>query len=309
MLSFDHIPYSDGFANVYAPTGGRWPMASPALEIDAQPRTMRIVARRRRASWPRYHEQVCAPDHAVIAIALQAGQFELLVDGRPLEQGRVAAGAAYMALPGTASRLSFRSSCDVLQLRVPQARLDGILRAHHGGSDVALDRVRVSGADPTIERLAGTLLLADEAGDEPQALFLDGIAQAILVRLLDSEENQSETRRVRRLPKWRLKRVLDLIEADIAQPLRLADLARCAGLSRMHFAAQFRAAMGLRPHDYVTRRRVERSQDLLRRTDMPLAEIALAVGFQTQAHFTTVFRQLCGEPPGRWRRLQRLEAA
>jgi AraC-like DNA-binding protein len=72
----------------------------------------------------------------------------------------------------------------------------------------------------------------------------------------------------------------------------------------MHFAAQFRTTTGLRPHDFVMRRRIERSQELLRDPALPLVEVALSVGFQTQAHFTTVFRALLLETPGRWRKLQ-----
>jgi AraC-like DNA-binding protein len=71
----------------------------------------------------------------------------------------------------------------------------------------------------------------------------------------------------------------------------------------MHFAAQFRAATGLRPHDYVVRRRIEKAQELLRDGSIPLAQVALGVGFQTQAHFTTVFRDQVHETPGRWRQL------
>jgi AraC-like DNA-binding protein len=71
----------------------------------------------------------------------------------------------------------------------------------------------------------------------------------------------------------------------------------------MHFAAQFKATTGTRPHNYVLRRRIERAQELLRSSHMPLVEIALEVGFQTQAHFTTIFRQLVCETPGRWRDL------
>lgn len=106
------------------------------------------------------------------------------------------------------------------------------------------------------------------------------------------------------LLKWRLKRVLDYIEANLSEPITLPNLAAAAGLSRMHFASQFRAATGLRPHDFVMCRRIERAQALLRDPALPLVEVALSVGFQTQAHFTTVFRGLVLETPGRWRKLQ-----
>ena len=67
------------------------------------------------------------------------------------------------------------------------------------------------------------------------------------------------------------------------------------------FAAQFRAATGHRPHEYLLFRRTERAKELLR-TAMPIVEVALTVGFQAQSHFTTVFRRLTGDTPARWRR-------
>jgi AraC family transcriptional regulator len=81
----------------------------------------------------------------------------------------------------------------------------------------------------------------------------------------------------------------------------LASLAQAVGLSRMHFAAQFRAAMGVPPHEFVLRRRIECTQRLLLETDSTLVDIALSVGFQTQAHFTTVFKRFVGDTPHRWR--------
>ena len=104
------------------------------------------------------------------------------------------------------------------------------------------------------------------------------------------------------LPKWRLKRALDYIETHLAEPVTLADLANCTGLSRMYFAAQFRTATGVRPREYLIRRRIERAQDLLSNSHLSLVQIALSVGFQTQAYFTTVFKRVVGETPHRWRR-------
>ena len=106
------------------------------------------------------------------------------------------------------------------------------------------------------------------------------------------------------LSKWRLMRVLAHIDANIGEPVTLANLAAAAGLSRMYFARQFRAATGIRPHEYVLRRRVERAQQLMTATSDALVDIALRVGFQSQAHFTTVFKRIVGNTPRQWRREQ-----
>jgi AraC family transcriptional regulator len=103
------------------------------------------------------------------------------------------------------------------------------------------------------------------------------------------------------LQTWRLRRVIELVEANIEQPLALAALARAAGLSRMHFAAQFRQATGLRPHEYVLRRRIERAKEMLAMSALAIAEVALQVGFSSQGHFTAVFKRFTGMTPYRWR--------
>jgi AraC-like DNA-binding protein len=112
-----------------------------------------------------------------------------------------------------------------------------------------------------------------------------------------------ERPKVAELARWRLKRAIDYVEARLAEPVTLADLASAAGLTRMHFAAQFRAATGLRPHEYLLRRRIERAQEMLVGTGMPVVEVALSVGFQTQSHFTSVFKRFVGQPPRAWRQL------
>ena len=75
----------------------------------------------------------------------------------------------------------------------------------------------------------------------------------------------------------------------------------------MHFASLFRKATGLRPHDYVVRRRVEQAQVLLSESPTPIVDIALNVGFQSQSHFTTVFKRVLGITPHRWRQLRQAD--
>ncbi|WP_426440994.1 helix-turn-helix domain-containing protein [Bradyrhizobium genosp. P] len=115
-------------------------------------------------------------------------------------------------------------------------------------------------------------------------------------------------RRVKALQKWRLKRVIDHIERHISSRITLLDLAAVAGLSRMHFASQFRAATGLRPHQFLLRERVRSAEALMQDPTMTLLEIAMAVGFQTQAHFTTVFKRFSGCTPRHWRMIHQAPA-
>jgi AraC family transcriptional regulator len=94
---------------------------------------------------------------------------------------------------------------------------------------------------------------------------------------------------------------MEYIEASLAESVSLADIASAAGLTRMHFAARFKTATGLRPHEYLLRSRIERAQEKLAGTGMSRVEVALSVGFQTQSHFTSVFKGMVGQPPRAWR--------
>src|SRR5277367_3860835 len=107
------------------------------------------------------------------------------------------------------------------------------------------------------------------------------------------------------LTKWRLRRVLTHIDQHICESITLATLAEVAGLSKMYLAVQFRAATGCRPHECILRKRIERAQQLLLETSEPLVSIALTVGFQSQAHFSTVFKRFAGLTPNKWRAANR----
>ncbi len=74
-------------------------------------------------------------------------------------------------------------------------------------------------------------------------------------------------------------------------------------MSQYYFSKLFKISTGTTPHQYVMRQRVECAQELLRQDRTPLAEIAAQVGFETQSHFTSVFRHIVGITPKRYREM------
>lgn len=112
----------------------------------------------------------------------------------------------------------------------------------------------------------------------------------------------------RGLPAAKLDQVVTFIEARLGDGLKLHELAATVRMSQFHFARKFRLSTGQSPHAYLTLRRMERAKHLLRETGMPLAQVAREVGYQTQAHFTGVFRRYVGLTP-RIFRLQSRSAA
>jgi AraC-like DNA-binding protein len=158
--------------------------------------------------------------------------------------------------------------------------------------------------DSRIKALLRDLSSADRIPPELAGLYSHFLCVAILTRIGGGQaigRAYVARRRIAPLPKWRLARVVQYIGDHIEESIRLADLAKAAGLTRMHFAAQFRATVGVGPHEYLLRRRIERAQMLLQDPKQRLVDVALSVGFQAQPHFTTVFRRFVGVSPHRWR--------
>ena len=105
---------------------------------------------------------------------------------------------------------------------------------------------------------------------------------------------------VERLPD--LRRARDHIDARFTDELDLGGLARVAGVSKYHFARSFEAAYGETPIRYLTRRRIERAQDLLRSANLTITEICVFVGFSSLGSFSARFSELVGESPSAYRR-------
>jgi AraC family transcriptional regulator len=105
-----------------------------------------------------------------------------------------------------------------------------------------------------------------------------------------------------RLPRGRLRAVVEYVEEHLDGGPTLEQLAAVARLSAYHFARQFKAATGLPPHQYVILRRVERAKQLLQGGgDLSLAEIASSAGFSDQSQFSRHFKRLLGVTPGQFR--------
>lgn len=157
--------------------------------------------------------------------------------------------------------------------------------------------------DDRLQWLAGELLneatRSDRGGD---ALYVEGLSLAFLGRLAQrGSVTQAVAHGNRRLSSEQQRRVLELVDAQLGTELSITRLAGAIAMSPDHFAHCFKLTFGQSPHRFVQLRRVEAARRLLTQTRLPIAEIALSVGFSSQSHFTSVFRQHTGTTPARLR--------
>jgi AraC family transcriptional regulator len=248
-----------------------------------------------------------ANDRHIVAIALMPTDIEFFAGTRLMHDGRLAAGAIQVSGANSKSTALFRAPCDVLHLHVPDSL---IAQQYEEALGDSLNAERLfSDAhfffDPEIERLSLAILTATDLESAAGDRYVESLSSAIVAKILGREiDAQLEARTGRtknRLVGWRLRRAVAYIEANLSLPIRLDDISSSAGLTKMHFAAQFRESTGYSPHAYVIYRRIRRAETLLRQKQYNILEVAQSCGFASHAHFCAVFKKTTGYSPSQWR--------
>jgi AraC family transcriptional regulator len=163
--------------------------------------------------------------------------------------------------------------------------------------------------DDVIDQLGRSIL--NELSDETAAsrLYVEAASLTLAARLLqkhcDSGACAPTEFSAHSLDHVRLSRVLDYVAAHIKDDITLADLAGVAGYSPFHFARKFTLAMGISPHRYISRIRLENAMAELAAGKLPVAEIALNAQFSSQASFTRAFHRATRMTPKEYQRRRR----
>ena len=162
---------------------------------------------------------------------------------------------------------------------------------------------RPSLQDPLLMQIGFALWRELEQRAPAGKLYAQTAAQMLAVHLLRhyTAGGAAIKEPARGLTQQHMQRLVDFIQAHLAQDLSLESLAQQTGFSPYHFARLFRQTTGESPHHFVLRQRIERAQRLLKKRDLPLALIALESGFANQSHFTQVFKRYLGLTPRAYR--------
>jgi AraC family transcriptional regulator len=147
--------------------------------------------------------------------------------------------------------------------------------------------------------------LKAEAGNTSTigTMFMDTAAQLLAIHLLNSYSLIK-----RPLPKVpssfsraQSNRIVDFINDNLAEDISLESLSSLTSYSNYHFAHMFKQTFGIGPNQYLIRHRIEKAKQLLKHSDMKIGLIALEVGYESQSHFTNLFRRIVGVTPKTYR--------
>lgn len=245
-------------------------------------------------------------DAAVFTLSV-GGQIErdmFLNPGSPPIRTPVPEGSCSFVDLRERARLHIKGPVDAVQFYLPWRTL-GRLVDDQGSLHISRLQIKSGDvlADATLGSLAASLIPAFLRPHEANSLFIEHVAHAagcyIAQRFSTVRERQ---RRRGGLAGWQENRAKQIIDFRLAGDVSLELLANECGLSTSHFIRAFRNSVGLSPHQWLMRRRIDKALSLMHDHSLSLAQIALACGFADQSHFTRAFTTALGESPGAYRR-------
>ncbi|GAA0268763.1 AraC family transcriptional regulator [Cryptosporangium japonicum] len=214
----------------------------------------------------------------------------------------VAPGGFFLHPAGKELDVELRGPLDTVHVYLSDRALQG---AHDGP---AVDLAEELGTeDPLLEQLVLALDGVLTAWEPTARTYVDQLGNLLAAQLVRRHSNRPppsvpSVRRRPGLDDRRFAQVRALLDARLAQPVPLSEMAAVAGLSVSQFARQFKARTGLAPHQYLLRLRVDAAVALLGDPAVPIAEVATRCGFTHQEHLTRVLRAHRGTTPAALRR-------
>jgi len=209
-------------------------------------------------------------------------------------------GQLFLTAPGAAARVAIGAPHRVRSIFMPFPAFAGVDLRSQG-----LGRLHAAPfADRVVADLIERLWRSADRSDLATRLEAEGLALLLIAGLIRAGGRSTAPHRGG-LAGWQLRRTVEHLEANLARPVGIAELAAIAGLSPYHFARSFRTATGEPPHRALVRLRLERARSLLERTDRPVGEVAAAVGYETPQALARAFRRELGTTPGAYRRDRR----
>ena len=253
------------------------------------------------SSW-RQHSHECAQ----ITIGLEPAHVQATWDptssANPSGKREITGNLVSIIPPGEPHSTVWQRRAVLIHLYISRKILAEIAAELRESSSPELRPVYL-GRDIFIEELGRTLFRESRAPGFSKTIA-DSIVTVLIAYLLRNYSTETEPAAIvpGSLGPSRERRIRDYIEASLDQDLSIAALAANIGMNPKYFASAFRLTTGFTPHRYVTLRRVDQAQRLLASPALTLAEIAYQCGFKSQGQFTTLFRQITGETPGKFRK-------
>lgn len=123
-------------------------------------------------------------------------------------------------------------------------------------------------------------------------LFIDALMRS---------SNSTQITKGNTLRDFYIKEAISYIEQNFQNEITIEDIAKFCGLNRSYFGKIFHENIGKTPQEFLISYRMTKAAELLKLTDLQVADIGNAVGYPNQLHFSRAFKNVYGKPPRQWR--------
>jgi AraC family transcriptional regulator len=198
----------------------------------------------------------------------------------------------------------WKAEVELLEIYLPPALLERVAIESCDCLPRTIELIdRFAIRDSFLEQLAYAFKAELERGNPSDRLYLESLQTVLTghllrhhcsVKIADAELSGG-------LPKSKLHQVIGYIQDNLEYDISLAELAKVAQVSVHHFGKLFKQSMGVTPHQYVLKCRVEQAKKLLANKQLSFAQISQTTGFYDQSHFTNVFRRYTTLTPQQYR--------
>lgn len=261
-----------------------------------------LIAERFRHPLDEYHFPALSEN--MVSLYLGKPVHSVRWSGYEIHEGPTSRDDVTVNVSGLPASWRFDGDVDVLVMRLTPAFLSRLATETGMNADAVALRTSFDRRDDTVKYVGLAMLTEMEAGGPSGRLYGESLATALAAHLLHAHRASPQTvpEGKGRLPRSGLKLVTDYVNDHLSEDLGLSEMAGIANLSPYHFSRQFKRSTGLSPHQYVIGRRVARARELLSGTELPVGDVASAVGFSNQSHLAYYIRRRFGVAPSSLRR-------
>lgn len=244
-------------------------------------------------------------EHSTFCLHMQTSgpvEMEWHAQGKHGKQ-RSGAGTLILLTPGSSDTLRWSGPSERILVSIEPTLLDRALQELDGRGQAFVDN-RWGFQDLQLQLLLTEIAREMESGWTMGALYGDLLGLSLSMALVRKYSTAPSAASWAKggISGARLKRILNYMSEHSHINLRLADLARFAGMSAFHFSRSFRESTGMPPHQYLLQLRIQKAKTLLRLPHPGVEEIASTMGFPSASHFSRTFKRMVGISPSEWRK-------
>ena len=166
-------------------------------------------------------------------------------------------------------------------------------------------KIEATSYNLNLEYIFKLLLSEIQAGNQNGKLFIENILSILAFHFVKNYSKEQSPRLVENVNGFtskELEKALYYIDENMAENFKIEKLAKEFGISKFYFIKRFKSSTNVTPHQFIIKKKLERSKNLLKEGSLSLTDITYMLNFSDQSHFSNSFKKMYGMTPREFRK-------